>query len=89
MSVQSRQVDPGSSTLAGTSGTLVGTSTLKIACRRYSTPSSRPPSAAVIIARVCAIRIREPTPYGPPVHPVLTSHTRARCLAIRSVSMPA
>ena len=38
------------------------------------------------MARVCAIPMRLPTPYGPPVQPVLTSHTLASCLAIFSPS---
>ena len=46
-------------------------------------------SAARIIARVCAIFMRVPTPYGPPVQPVLTSHTFARRLAMRSPSIVA
>src|SRR5512143_1528404 len=30
------------------------------------------------------MRMRDPTPYGPPVPPVFTSHTAAWCLAIFS-----
>ena len=33
--------------------------------------------------------MRAPVPYGPPVHPVLTSHTRAWCRAIFSPSIAA
>src|SRR5712691_7056847 len=62
-------------------------SRLKIACFWYFTWSSCPLSAAVIIARVYAIFMREPTPYAPPVQPVFTSHTRAWCFAIRSPSI--
>jgi hypothetical protein len=49
--------------------------------------ASCPVSAAVIIARVWAIFMRLPTPYGPPVQPVLTSHTADLCLAIFSPSI--
>ena len=38
------------------------------------------------MARVCAIAMRLPTPYGPPVQPVLTSQTLALCFAIFSPS---
>src|SRR5688500_15426585 len=69
----------GSSTSLGTPGHEAGMSTLKTACVRYWTLSSCPPSAAVIMARVCAIFMRLPVPYGPPVQPVLTSHTRDAC----------
>ena len=37
--------------------------------------SSTPDSAAAIIARVWPRRMRWPTPAGPPVQPVFTSHT--------------
>jgi hypothetical protein len=83
----SGQVLRGSTKLSGTACTLFGTSMLKIGCYTYSTLSSCPVSAAVIIARVCAIFMRVPTPYGPPVQPVLTSHTRALCFAIFSPSI--
>src|SRR5688500_3479271 len=73
----SGQVLRGSSTLSGTPGQVVGTSRLKIGCCLYATLSSCPVSAAVIIPRVCAIFMRLPTPYGPPVQPVFTSQTRA------------
>jgi hypothetical protein len=36
----------------------------------------------VIIARVNAIFMRRPVPYGPPLQPVFTSQTRASCRAI-------
>ena len=55
----------------------------------YAAPSSAPDSAAATIARVWASFIRVPVPYGPPVHPVLTSQTRASCFEIRSPSMRA
>ena len=38
------------------------------------------------IARVWAIFMRWPTPYGPPLQPVLTSHTATSWRAIRSPS---
>ena len=37
----------------------------------------------------CAILMRLPTPYGPPVHPVFTSQTLALCFAIFSPSIRA
>src|SRR5262245_5146356 len=41
------------------------------------------------MARVYLIFMRVPVPYGPPVHPVFTSHTFASCRAIRSPSIAA
>src|SRR5690348_8857116 len=51
-----------SSTLSGPPGQVLGISMLKIECLRYCTLSNCPVSAAVIIARVYAIFMREPTP---------------------------
>ena len=84
----SRHVLRGSSTLVGHAGTrrrhVEVEDRMRLVARRCRAGRS---SAAVIIARVCAIFMRLPTPYGPPVQPVLTSHTRALCLAIFSPSM--
>src|SRR3982751_6618689 len=49
-----------------------GISRLKIGSLANETASRAPESAARIIARVYAIFIRLPTPYGPPLHPVFT-----------------
>ena len=41
------------------------------------------------MARVCAIDIRSPTPYGPPTQPVFSIQTSAWCRLTRSISMSA
>src|SRR4051812_44440382 len=85
----SAQVARGVSTLAGTPGTAAGTSTPNTGSFTNRAPSSAPERAARTIARVYESFIREPVPYGPPVQPVLTSHTFAPCFAIRSPSIRA
>src|SRR5262249_61070081 len=72
----------GFSTSLGTPGHAKGTLTPNTACGSVVTSSSCPLSAAVSIARVCGSFIRLPTPYGPPLQPVLTSQTRDLCCAI-------
>ena len=51
--------------------------------------SSFPASAARTIARVMPRRMRCPTPYGPPLHPVLTSQHCTPCCAIFAPSSEA
>src|SRR5512140_3376108 len=80
----SSHVDLGSRTSGGTPGQLVGTRSPKIGSTFIPTPSSFPESAARSIALVWPISIRCPVPYGPPVHPVLTSQTFTLCAAIFS-----
>ena len=56
---------------------------LVAAASLLATPAlAAPDSAARIIARVNRMGMRAPTPYGPPVHPVFTSHTCASWSAI-------
>src|SRR5688572_23307059 len=74
-SAGSDHVRRGWSTSLGTPGHAVGTPRPKIGSGAAGTLASEPSSAAATIARVCAIGMRWPTPYGPPLHPVLTSHT--------------
>ena len=50
-------------------------STPKIGSVTVSTSSSSPLSAARTMLRVSLMFIRSPTPYGPPVQPVLTIQT--------------
>src|SRR3954454_5209019 len=73
----SGQVRRGSSTLLGISATLSGTRNPKFGSCRIGAPDRLPSSAARNSARVCAIAIREPTPYAPPDQPVLTSQQSA------------
>src|SRR5262249_15794352 len=88
-SAGSTQVLFGLRTADGTSGQVVGTSTLKTGSRSYGILSSAPDNAARIIARVYAVFIRFPVPYGPPVQPVFTSQTRAWWRAIFSPNIRA
>jgi len=67
----------------------VGTSKPKIGSRRVGTSSSAPLSAARTIWRVHVMFIRSPTPYGPPVQPVLTSQTGTLKRPMRSPSISA
>src|ERR687887_178774 len=71
----------------GTPGSAVGTAKPKYLSVRNSTLRRLPLSAAVSSARVTLIGMREPTPYLPPVQPVLTSQQSTLCLAISSRSM--
>src|SRR5690625_1406796 len=61
----------------------------KMSSTTVSTLLSSPSRAAVIIARVYANFIRSPTPYGPPVQPVLTRKTFALNWSIFSPSISA
>src|SRR5215475_7820971 len=78
------QVRRGSSTSAGTPGHAVGTATLNKASGRVGISDSPPARAARTIARVLAMEIRCPTPYGPPLQPVFTSQTATSWVAILS-----
>ena len=69
-----------------TPGTLTGTSKPKFGSLRNSTLLRLPSSAALSSARVALIGMRLPTPYLPPVQPVLTSQQSTPPLAIRSLS---
>ena len=51
--------------------------------------ASTPLWMASMMARVWASRMRRPVPGVPPVQPVLTSHTRARCCWIFAASSSA
>ena len=72
--------------VAGPAGLLSGAKTPNTGSGLNPTPASSPARAARNSARVYASVIRRPTPYGPPVQPVFTSHTVARCSASRSRS---
>src|SRR5579872_2377494 len=86
-SALSFQVLTGSRMSLGTPGRAVGTAKPKYLSVRNSTLRKEPSSAAVSSARVTLIGIREPMPYLPPVHPVLTSQQSTLCLAISARSM--
>ena len=72
-SAGSAQVPRGSSSLLSTPGTATGTSKPKFGSLRNSALLRLPSSAALRSARVSLIGMRLPTPYLPPVQPVLTS----------------
>src|ERR1041385_962910 len=72
-SALSFQVLTGLRISVGTPGNAVGTAKPKYLSVRNSTLRNEPSRAAVRSARVTLIGLRLPTPYLPPVHPVLTS----------------
>src|SRR3954453_15501525 len=82
----SPQVPRGSRIDVSTPGTDTGTSKPKFGSLRNSTLLRLPSSAEFSSARVSLIGIRLPTPYLPPVQPVLTSQQLTPPLAIRSLS---
>src|SRR6266404_941884 len=70
-------------------GTCSGTSTPNTGSGVVGMRSSLPASAARTMARVWPSRIRWPTPWGPPVHPVFTSQHWTPWAAIFSPSSDA
>ena len=73
----------------GTPGQSVTTSKPNTGSRWVFAPASAPPWIASRMARVWASLIRLPTPYPPPLQPVLTSQTRALCCFIFAASSSA
>ena len=61
----------------------------KIGSTCVFTPRRSPFRTALTIARVCAIDILSPTPYGPPTQPVFSIHTSTWWRFTRSMSMSA
>mmetsp|Transcript_19633 Transcript_19633/g.46862 ORF Transcript_19633/g.46862 Transcript_19633/m.46862 type:complete len:207 (+) Transcript_19633:184-804(+) len=85
----SSQVRSGSIISGGTPLHATGTRRLKTPIVSHSADASSPEWTASTIACESSSPMRRPTPMGPPVQPVLTSHATVPCAVIRSASMPA